>query len=309
LLGGSIIGAGANLISGFFQRSAAKKAAEIQARAAEAAGHHLEDTITSVNPQITGAAQRAGDRQVDTAWNAIEGVNQATREANARLDPYAASGRDANAVLQAGIAPGGDFNKTPTLSDLQMDPGYAFRTSEGEKAIARSAAAHGGATGGGVLKDLTNYSQGAASQEFQNAFARFQQSTQNRFGNVNTVAGRGFNAANTQGGNDIGASQFGAGLATDASKYAGNADINAAQVTGENTIGGARTAGQYITGAGEARAAGEVGGQNAITGAVGGAVSGITGALTLKRLLQNPALYNKFRIGPVGPEGSAWGGG
>lgn len=305
ILAGGLVGAGASLINGFFQRSAAKRAAEIQANAAKAAGQHLEDTISSVNPGIIGAAGRAGDRMMDTSWNAITGINDATKSANDKLNPYAESGVDANNLIRMGMTPGGDFNKTPTLSDLQMDPGYAFRTSEGEKAIARSAAARGGATGGGVLKDLTNYSQGAASQEYQNAFERFRQSTSDRFGRLNTVAGRGFDASGVQGSNLIGASKVGAGLATEAARYAGDTDINAVDRTAQNTIGGATEAGKYITGAGEAQAAGVVGGSNAITSAIGGGINGITGALTLQQLLKNPATYNKFAT-PGGYGGSPY---
>lgn len=322
ILGGSIIGAGASLINGFFQRSAAKKAAEIQANAAKAAGQHLEDTISSVNPGIIGAAGRAGDRMMDTSWNAITGVNDATRDANAKLNPYAESGVDANNLIRMGMTPGGDFNKTPTLSDLQIDPGYDFRLTEGQKALERSAAARGGATGGGALKAITDFGQRMGSQEYQNAFERFRQSIGDRFGRLNTVAGRGFDAAGTQGSNLIGASKIGAGLATEGARYAGDVDINAVNRTSSNTIGGAEEAGKYITGAGEAQAAGIVGGTNAITGAIGSGISGIQGAITLQQLLKNPAdytgPYNKikagassggYRQGPVGADGKAWGGG
>jgi len=302
LLGGSIIGAGASLLGGFFQGKAAKKAAEVQANAARAAGQHVEDTVRGANPGITQAAGRAGDRAVDTAWNAVTGVNNAATDANARLDtantlldPYADAGRDATGTLRAGLVPGGDFNKTPTLADLEMDPGYAFRKAEGEKAIQRSAAARGGALGGGVLQELNKYGSGLASQEYQNAFQRFRDSTKDRFGNLFAVSGSGQEAATRQGGNLamqganlIGAAETGAGLTTRASEYAGNADMGAADRVAGNQIRGAEVAGNYTTDAGAAQAAGTVGGSNALWSGIGGALNGITGALAFNRMLKNP---------------------
>ena len=82
-----------------------------------------------------------------------------------------------------------------------MDPGYQFRLSEGSKALERAAAARGSLQGGGTLKALTRYSQGEASQEYQNAFNRSlqgfqanQTARQQRFSNLSGLAGMGYNA-------------------------------------------------------------------------------------------------------------------
>jgi hypothetical protein len=66
-----------------------------------------------------------------------------------------------------------DFSKGFTGADLQSDPSYRWRLQQGQQALERSAAARGGALSGGSLKDLTDYAQGAASQEYQNAYGRF----------------------------------------------------------------------------------------------------------------------------------------
>src|SRR5262249_49173751 len=63
-----------------------------------------------------------------------------------------------------------------------QDPGYQFRLNEGMKALQNSAAASGGLLSGPTLKALTNYSQGAASQEYANAFNRFMQNRQFNYG-------------------------------------------------------------------------------------------------------------------------------
>ncbi|MFK5283483.1 hypothetical protein ACI3PL_28310, partial [Lacticaseibacillus paracasei] len=63
--------------------------------------------------------------------------------------------------LNAGTAPGGDFNRDFTMADFTADPGYAFRMREGQRAIESSAAARGGLLSGGTGKALVNYGQEA----------------------------------------------------------------------------------------------------------------------------------------------------
>jgi hypothetical protein len=58
--------------------------------------------------------------------------------------------------------------------EMEQDPGYAFRLSEGQKAIERSTAAKSGLQSGAALKAAARYGQEMGSQEYQNAFNRFQ---------------------------------------------------------------------------------------------------------------------------------------
>lgn len=58
--------------------------------------------------------------------------------------------------------------------DVTIDPGYKFRLEQGKLARERGAAARGGLLSGGHLKDLEEYSQGLASQEFGAATQRMQ---------------------------------------------------------------------------------------------------------------------------------------
>jgi len=46
-----------------------------------------------------------------------------------------------------------------TMDKFQADPGYAFRLSEGQKALERSAAARGGLLSGGTGKALQRFGQ------------------------------------------------------------------------------------------------------------------------------------------------------
>lgn len=317
ILGG--ISAGTSLIGGIFGSKAAKSAASIQQQAADAAGKKVEDATDAANPLITDAANKAssdattaaagaGTADVNTAktegQNVIQagkdagaGVTTAAVGANKLLDPYATAGATAADVLNKGIAPGGDFNKTPTMADLQIDPGYAFRVQQAQLAMERSAAAHGGVGGGGFAKDLQDYSQGSASQEYQKAFDRFETSTQNRFANVSGVAGQGQVAATKQGGNLIDAGRYvgDTGIATtehagdqniqavthagdrntQATEFGGGLTYDAAGRVVQNKIAAAKTSADYIVQGANAQAAGKVASTNALWGGINGFTSGL----------------------------------
>ena len=103
---------------------------------------------------------------------------------------------------QAGI---GALNKLIPLSDytkfgmdqFQQDPGYAFRLSEGMKALDRTAAARGGLLSGSTLKGAQRYGQDLASQEYQNAFNRYQTERAAQLNPLQSLAGLGQSAAGT----------------------------------------------------------------------------------------------------------------
>jgi hypothetical protein len=68
-------------------------------------------------------------------------------------------------------SPYGDFI-APDPTKVAADPYYQFRFGEGNKAIQRSAAAHGTLLSGGTLKALDSFGSGLASEEGQHAFDR-----------------------------------------------------------------------------------------------------------------------------------------
>lgn len=85
----------------------------------------------------------------------------------------------------------GAFTQTFTPSDLTIDPSYQFRLDQGQKALQASAAARGGLLTGQGAADITNYAQGAASQEYQAAFDRFQTTQNNSYNRLAALAGVG----------------------------------------------------------------------------------------------------------------------
>lgn len=129
----------------------------------------------------------------------------------------------------------GKYARDFGMQDFQQDPGYAFRMSEGLKALDRQAAARGGLISGAALKATTRYGQDQASNEYTNAFNRYQTNRSNQLNPLQSLMNAGQTAANTVG------------------------------TAGQNYAQGA---GEAYMGAGNARASGYIGGANALTGAI-----------------------------------------
>ena len=85
------------------------------------------------------------------------------------------------------------------MDQFQQDPGYAFRMSEGMKQLERSAAARGGLLSGGALKGIQRFGQDLGSQEYQNAFNRYQTERNARLNPLQSLAGVGQTATNQLG--------------------------------------------------------------------------------------------------------------
>ena len=82
---------------------------------------------------------------------------------------------------------------------FQQDPGYAFRLKEGQQARDRSAAARGGLISGGALKAAQRYGQDMGSQEYMNAFNRYQTERAARLQPLQSLTGMSQTTANTLG--------------------------------------------------------------------------------------------------------------
>lgn len=230
---------GANLIGGLLGNKAAKGAAKVQSQAGQAA-----------STQALEAGKTANTYQ-DEALKAQLGYQQ----------PYLEGGNNAYAQLTGGMQPGGEFRQTFAPSDLTTDPSYQWRLDQGLQALKASKNATGSLQTGQGLKDIVNYSQGAASQEYQNAYDRFMRNQETAYGRLSGLAQTGINAAGTLG------NAYGS--------YAAN--------KGQNIIGSAANSGNYLTGAAASQGAGMVGGANAITGAINNGVGNWMGYQLLNK--------------------------
>jgi hypothetical protein len=145
---------------------------------------------------------------------------------------------------------------------FKADPGYAFRMSEGMKALERSAAARGGLLSGATLRGTQRFGQDLASQEYQNAFNRYQAERTGTLNPFQALAGTAQSGANTLGSQ---AGQMGANISNALGAYGSAAQSN-------------------IIGAGNAMASGYMGGANAIAGGVGQGINFYQNQQLLNRL-------------------------
>ena len=179
--------------------------------------------------QIGKAATNAANIGSGAADRATQLQREQYDQTRADLAPYRAAGTNALAQLTAGTAPGGQFTKQFGMSDFEQDPGYGFRMSEGLKALDRTAAARGNLLSGATLKGAQRYGQDLGSQEYQNAFNRYQTNRSNLLNPIQSLAGVG-QTSTTQGitaGNNY-ATNVG-NLGMNAAGNQANAGLTAAQ--------------------------------------------------------------------------------
>lgn len=187
------------------------------------------------------SAKEAAQIQADSARQANELAYKMYQEQKGLQEPYRAAGVTAQNRLMdvlglsgnTGAADYGIANKNFTPSDLTTDPSYQFRLGEGLKALDRQAAMRGGLISGGAIKAAQEYGQQSASQEYQNAFNRYQTNRSNLLQPLGSLVNSGQNAAANTGA------------------AAGNYST---------------TASNNLTSAGAAQAAGGVDASNALTG-------------------------------------------
>jgi hypothetical protein len=206
------------------------------------------------------ASKSAANTQANAAAQASDVQRQIFERQVELQEPFREAGLKGQNRLMELLGLGEDktapgFGKYATaefgMDQFKADPGYAFRMSEGMKALERSAAARGGLMSGATLKGITRYGQDAASQEYQNAFNRFQAERAGTLNPFQALAGTAQTSANVLGGQ---AGQLG-------------------QQLGSNIIG-----------AGNAQAAGQIGSANAIAGGLGQGINFYQNQQLLNRL-------------------------
>jgi len=197
---------------------------------------------------IGGAASsRAASTQADAANRATDLQYKQWQESVALQEPWRKAGQEALNKL----IPLSEY-KTFDMGDFQADPGYAFRMSEGMKGLERSAAARGGLLSGSTLKGIQRYGQDLGSQEYMNAFNRYQTERAARLQPLQSLAGIGQTTA----------------------QQIGQSGMQMASNVGDIGMSGAA-----------ARASGYVGGANALTGALNTGLNYYQGQQMMNRLL------------------------
>jgi hypothetical protein len=153
------------------------------------------------------AASRASDAANQANDKAIALQRQMFDEQKAMSAPYREAGITGQNRLMELLGLGantgaegyGRYGRDFSMADYQADPGYAFRLSEGQKAIDRSAAARGGTQSGAALRAATRYGQEMGSQEYGNAYNRYQTNRTNQLQPLGSLMTSGQNAAANAG--------------------------------------------------------------------------------------------------------------
>jgi len=140
--------------------------------------------------QTDFSGKKAGDNALRAQNSAREIADKELQDAfttqQGYFNPYLNAGKDALTQLSGA---GGQFN-------FEADPSYQFRLSEGMKALTNAAAARGMNRSGATIKALGGYNQNMASQEYGNAFNRFNTNRNALF----QLAGMGQGAAGSLSG-------------------------------------------------------------------------------------------------------------
>lgn len=201
-----LAGPAANLIGGLFGANAAKRAGDIQA----------------------GAADRATQAQLEMYGNTQK-----------NLAPWLGQGvTSLNQIRDLTSSPNSPLLKPFGLEDFNASPAYNFNLQEGQRAIDNAARARQTYYAPATMRDIAKYSQGQASNEFQNAYSNYNTNMGNIWNRLYSLSSGGQNAASNLGafGTTVG-SQIGQNI-----QGAGNA-----QAAG--TVGGANALGQGLSGA------------------------------------------------------------
>lgn len=244
VVGAALIAGTAAVAGGAMAAKGAKKASKVQAQAAADAN---------------AAQERMFQRQVELQ----EPFRQGGMTAQQEIMQLLGIGGDKTA---AGY---GSLGKAFGAEQFQQDPGYAFRQSEGMKALERSAAARGNLMSGSTMKGIQRFGQDLASQEYQNAFNRYQVERSAKLNPLQSLMGSGQSATNVLTG--------------------------AAGQMGQNEA-------SNLYNAGAARASGYIGQANALNQALG-QVAGIAGQVPL-----NNAMINYYNRNAPGGTGTGPGG-
>lgn len=209
-----------------------------------------QNEANEINRKASEETMAFNREQWEAAKTAMQPYSQFGSSALPQLGQIAQNSININATSDPGynrltsLTDPGDFQFS-TEGDL-ADPSYQWRLNQGLAAVNSSAAAKGGYFSGNTGQALMDYGQGAASQEYSNQFARYNQAlsnymnresfnadqynqawnrqvgeNQNQFNQFSTIANMGMNAINST-------NQYGSNFAANSGNVAMNQAANAA---------------------------------------------------------------------------------
>ena len=207
----------------------------IPAAAALIGGKMSSDASKSAASTSAAASDRASELQREMFERNIE-----------LQEPWRKAGMNALAKLEPLATEYTPFG----MDQFQADPGYAFRMSEGIKGLERSAAARGGLLSGATLKGIQRYGQDLGSQEYMNAFNRYQTERNARLAPLQSLAGVGQTSANTLGQAGTQFANTMGNIGMNQANVAGNAAMSRASAYGNTLNQLSYLGGRYFGGSG-----------------------------------------------------------
>ena len=188
-----------------------------------------------------------------------------------------------------------DAYKPFSEAEFKVDPGYQFRLDQGNKAIQNLAAATGNLNSGRALKDAMNFSSGLASQEYQNAYGRYNNDYLTGFNSHMQNYLTGFNTDQTNKTNIYNKLMGLTGLGQSSASALANVGQNYSGQVSNNLAQGAN-----------AQASGAVGQANAINQGLG-TVTNALGGYFMNQGMQSPVRgsgYSGYAPGSTSAMGS-----
>lgn len=278
-------------------------------------------------PQTSSQTDEAGlnaeiERQI-AAQQAAQQAAQSDPEFGSLMRNFSAADRDADPLyaqlrpqIDQALERSSSFEKSPLYStvnkaleransNFETAPGYQFRLAEGMKGVENSGAARGMQLSGAALKAINRFNQDFASNEYGNWFN--QTNIDRNF--ASGEYGNWFNQSNTDrnfvaGQGDAAYNRFNNNNTSKYNRLAGIAGTGQQATRDVNSAGAAyaQNAGSNIMGAGNAQAAGIVGGANALN-------QGISQGYNMYQNNQLMDLIRRPQTSPGWGNGGGWSGG
>lgn len=180
----------------------------------------------------SSAAKKASQQQAQAAQNALNFQQQVYQNNQGNLQPFISAGTGATNTLadMYGFGPN-NRSGTADFSKFFPSPDYTFAYQQGLQALDQSAASRGLLLSGGQVKAAQGYGQGLASQQFGNYFTRMMSLAQLGGSAANALTG-----SNNQSGQQIGNSFGNIGAAQASGTIGGANAVTGAVGSGVNNL-------------------------------------------------------------------------
>lgn len=203
----ALVAAGFGVVGSMISADAAGDAADAQLeandRALSQADKHKqqdrEDALFYFNAQMAGDEEMDRRNRADKEQSYQRGV---TLNKTA-VDNGEVAGNQLSYLMGLGDKGTGEkgwLSRQFTEADMVKDGGYDFRMGEGQKSVGNQFAASGNLLSGAAMKALTRFNQDFASNEYNNAYGRFNNDQATQYNRLSGIQGAGQNAVNSIAG-------------------------------------------------------------------------------------------------------------